>query len=61
MAHHRLGHAEEARSWLEEADRTSATTGWPWWDASELWVLRREAASQIEDPRFPVDPFAGGR
>jgi tetratricopeptide (TPR) repeat protein len=61
LAHHRLGHAEEARSWLEKADRTSATTARVWGDAIEFRVLRREAASLIEDSGFPADPFAGDR
>ena len=76
VAHHRLGHPDEARRWLEKAeawlsrlDKTYAAeapgilTGQPQVPVTfEYWVyaqlLRREAAGQILDARFPADPFA---
>jgi hypothetical protein len=60
MAHHRLGHREEARRWLERLreHRPSEEAG-RFWD--ELWIrlLRSEAEAVIlYDPAFPDDPFA---
>jgi tetratricopeptide (TPR) repeat protein len=48
MAHHRLGHADEASRWLARAERarTRAMSG-TWWDAVEFWHLRREARALI--------------
>ncbi len=57
MAHHRLGHAEEAARWLARADRTP-TRGltFAWWDGLEFWLLRREARALIHGPSSGPDP-----
>ncbi len=60
MAHHRLGHRDLARRWLDRlreyqpsADRSD------FWDEWELRLLRSEAEAVIlYDPIFPADPFA---
>ncbi len=60
MAHHRLGHRDLARRWLDRlreyqpsADRSE------FWDEWELRLLRTEAeAVVLYDPVFPADPFA---
>jgi hypothetical protein len=69
MAHHRLGHREEARQWLEQAhgrrgDARSrrrveylASSG-AWWDRLEFQLLLREADAMVLDAAFPADPFA---
>jgi tetratricopeptide (TPR) repeat protein len=70
LAHHRLGHTDEARRWLEKAEAwftqlaevsTVEATSFPpdyhvvdWLEAQ---VLRREAESLILDVGFPDDPF----
>jgi hypothetical protein len=60
MAHHRLGHRDQARRWLERLrdDRAIADPARPW-DELELRLLRSEAeAVTLYDPTFPDDPFA---
>ena len=65
MAHHCLGHPQEARFWLDKlrAFRPSPTdypdrTDYIWSDV-EIRVLLREAEALIVyDPIFPADPFA---
>jgi hypothetical protein len=59
MAHHRLGHSEEARKWLEKANTSidQAMQGKPsaqaaaapgeWAERLELLILRSEAESLI--------------
>jgi serine/threonine-protein kinase len=59
LAHHRLGHAEEARKWLEKAHEmpVDAARGIPpeqrfgpetfWWDRAEFQLLLREADALI--------------
>jgi hypothetical protein len=61
MAHHRLGHAAEARLWLEHfRDLPSPST--PLLrslDELEIELTHREAeAVVLLDPVFPADPFA---
>jgi tetratricopeptide (TPR) repeat protein len=59
MAHHRLGHRDEALRWLDRlrnyqpsADPTK------FWDELEIRLLRSEAEAVIlYDPIFPADPF----
>ena len=62
MAHHRLGHADEARKWLERAHVVvPGETIMPnaiWWDRLEFVLLRREAHALILDAAFPDEPFA---
>ncbi len=62
MAHHRLGHADEARKWLAKAhDVVPGEASMPdaiWWDRLEFLLLRREADALILDAAFPDDPFA---
>jgi tetratricopeptide (TPR) repeat protein len=60
MVHHRLGHRDEARRWLERL-RDHRPTGDPerFWDELEIRLLRGEAEAVIlDDPVFPDDPFA---
>jgi serine/threonine protein kinase/tetratricopeptide (TPR) repeat protein len=73
LAHHHLGHAAEARSWLEKVrkwidgqQRERANNAVHFTppllvtDWVEVLVLRREAETLIlYDPAFPVDPFVG--
>ena len=60
MAHHRLGHRDEARRWLDRLRNYKYSTD-PnkFWDELEIRLLRRKAESVIlYDPIFPADPFA---
>jgi WD40 repeat protein/tetratricopeptide (TPR) repeat protein len=60
MAHHRLGHHDEARRWLErlQSYRPSDDPRRPW-DELEIRLLRSEAEALIlYDPVFPANPFA---
>jgi tetratricopeptide (TPR) repeat protein len=60
MAHHRLGHRDEARRWLDRL-REYPPTEEPvrFWDELEIRLLRSEAeAVVLFDPAFPDDPFA---
>jgi tetratricopeptide (TPR) repeat protein len=61
LAHHDLGHFEEARLCLKQADQPSRRPDMiPFWDEVEADILRREAAAKIQRPVFelPVDVFA---
>src|SRR5262249_24110044 len=53
LAHHRLGHADEARRWLREAitDIDKAARSLPPTDWLEANVLRREAEALIDPKR----------
>jgi hypothetical protein len=60
MAHHRLGHGDQARRYLERLGGR-----WPSMDPNEFWtelefrLLGSEAeATILYDPAFPADPFA---
>jgi WD40 repeat protein/predicted Zn-dependent protease len=70
MAHHRLGHVEEARRWLAKADGWydnatrevldapvfSPSRPWGnWWGWAEYQVLHREAKVLIEGPAYQGD------
>ena len=56
MAHHRLGHAEEAARWLAQADRArTGELGGVWWDSVEFWLIRREARELIHGPSAATD------
>ena len=60
LAHHRLGHRDEARRWLDRL-REHRPSGDParFWDELEIRLLRSEAeAVVLYDPVFPDDPFA---
>jgi eukaryotic-like serine/threonine-protein kinase len=62
MAHHRLGHDNEAHRWLLEATReanagANARTMY-WWDRQEFLLLTREAEWLITPPQLPNNPFA---
>jgi tetratricopeptide (TPR) repeat protein len=60
MAHHRLGHRDEARMWLEKLRKgePNADPG-QFWQEMEIRLLRNEAEAVIlYDPIFPADPFA---
>jgi hypothetical protein len=46
MAHHRLGHGDEARKWIDKAVRETpkdAARLVKWWDWEEYQLFRREA------------------
>ena len=60
MAHHRLGHRDEARRWLDQiCGHYPSTDPGQFWDELEIRLLRREAEALIVyDPVFPADPFA---
>jgi WD40 repeat protein/tetratricopeptide (TPR) repeat protein len=69
LAHHALGHPNEARRWLGEATEAldaaspgrlvDGRTQIGMHDWLEAQVLRREAeAAILHDPAFPADPFA---
>jgi hypothetical protein len=62
MAHHRLGHRDEARRWLDRLREHRPST-----DAAQFWVeleirpLRSEVeAVVLHDSAFPEDPLATG-
>jgi WD40 repeat protein len=59
MAHHRLGHRDEARRWLDRlGERQPSTDPAQFWDELELRLLRSEAEAVVfYDPVFPDDPF----
>jgi len=60
MAHHRLGHPEEARRLLDRLrNHEPSTDPNKFWDELEIRLLRSEAEAVIlYDPVFPADPFA---
>jgi WD40 repeat protein/tetratricopeptide (TPR) repeat protein len=60
LAHHRLGHRDPARRYLEQLrSRSPSTDPDPFWDELEIRLLQNEAeATILYDPRFPADPFA---
>jgi WD40 repeat protein/tetratricopeptide (TPR) repeat protein len=60
MAHHRLGHRDEARRWLERLrNQQPSADSTRFWDELEVRLLRSEAeALVLYDPAFPDDPFA---
>ena len=59
MAHHRLGHHDEARRWLDRfRDRRPDLDPNAFWGELEIRLLRAEAeAVVLWDPIFPADPF----
>jgi hypothetical protein len=60
MAHHRLGHREDAHRYLESlrSRQSGAELDW-FWTKLEIRLLRSEAeATILYDPIFPSDPFA---
>jgi tetratricopeptide (TPR) repeat protein len=59
MAHHRLGHRDEARRWLDRLrEHRPSEEPVQFWDELEIRVLRCEAeAVVLYDPTFPDDPF----
>ncbi len=63
MAHHRLGHLDEARRWLDRLrDHRPSTEPMRFWIELEIRLLRSEAEAVIlYDPAFPDDPFAHWR
>jgi tetratricopeptide (TPR) repeat protein len=60
MAHHRLGHHDEARRWLDRfRDASPGLAPGDFWGELEIRLLRTEAeAVVLYDPIFPADPFA---
>jgi WD40 repeat protein/tetratricopeptide (TPR) repeat protein len=59
MAHHRLGHRDQARPYLERLrSRQPSTAPYQFWDEIEIRLLRSEAeATILYDPIFPANPF----
>jgi tetratricopeptide (TPR) repeat protein len=59
LAHHRLGHHDEARRWLDRfRDRRPRLGPNAFWRELEIRLLRAEAeAVVLWDPIFPADPF----
>jgi eukaryotic-like serine/threonine-protein kinase len=60
MAHHRLGHRDEARRWLDRLrNHQPSTDRDQFWAELEIRVFRSEAEAVIlYNPVFPADPFA---
>jgi tetratricopeptide (TPR) repeat protein len=60
LAHHRLGHHDEARCWLDRfRDRRPSLGPDAFWGELEIRLLRAQAeAVVLWDPVFPADPFA---
>jgi tetratricopeptide (TPR) repeat protein len=60
MAHHRLGHRDEARRWLDRLrEYQPSANPAQFWDELQIRVLRSETEAVIlYDPTFPDDPFA---
>ena len=60
MAHHRLGHRDDARRYLDRLrNRRPSTDPNEFWNELEIRLLRSEAEAVIlYDPVFPADPFA---
>ena len=60
MAHHGLGHHDEARRWLDRLrERQPSMDTAQFWDELEIRLLGSEAEALIlYDPVFPADPFA---
>jgi tetratricopeptide (TPR) repeat protein len=60
MAHHRLGHREEALRWINRfRSYKPSTDPNKFWDELEVRLLRSEAeAVVLYDPTFPADPFS---
>ncbi len=58
MAHSRLGHLDQAKSWLVKASQSFNESTWanPWVRMAQD-LLYREAKEQIWDASFPEDPF----
>jgi tetratricopeptide (TPR) repeat protein len=62
MAHHRLGHRDQAHRYIESLrGRQPSTDPDQFWEELEIRLLRSEAEATIfYDPIFPADPFAHG-
>jgi len=65
MAHHRLGHGEEAKTWLDKAvtstekalgERTQGTADVPWNRRLTLKLLRDEAEALLKSAPAPQSP-----
>ncbi len=60
LAHHRLGHDDQARQWLARLrEHEPSTDPSQFWNELAIRLLRSEAeAVVLYDPIFPADPFA---
>ncbi len=60
MAHHRLGHREEARLYLEQlrTRRPNTDPGQFWYELQNRLLQNEAEATILYDPIFPIDPFA---
>jgi hypothetical protein len=55
MAHHRLGHRDESRQWLDKLAAYQPKKGADFsWDEVEIHILRREAESLVIERRAPA-------
>jgi hypothetical protein len=62
MAHHRLGHQDDAKHWLDSltASQVNKVPGSSW-EEIEIRILRREAESQILGSRPAASPSTATR
>jgi hypothetical protein len=61
MAHHRLGHGDEAERWLGKLVASMPTEGFDIsWDDVEIRILRREAESLVLGSRPAAPPTTPG-
>jgi hypothetical protein len=58
MTHHRLGHPEQARSWLDKLRAFRPNSMFYWIFAAESRILLREAEALILGPTSPAMPPA---
>jgi hypothetical protein len=59
MAHHHLGHRDEAKRWLDKVAAYQPKEGADFsWDEMEIHILRREAESLILGSRSSTRPIA---
>jgi hypothetical protein len=58
MAHHRLGHQDDAKHWLDKLIASQVNEVPGYWDDIESRILRREAESQILGSRPAAPPSA---
>jgi tetratricopeptide (TPR) repeat protein len=59
LTHHRLGHHDEAKRWLEKLEAYQPKEGADlFWDEVEIRILRREAESLILGNTLAIPPTA---
>ncbi len=56
MAHHRLGHRQDSRRWLEKLQAYAPGNATQFfWESVEIGILRREAEVLLSDAEAPVE------